>query len=185
MSDLLTESKAKFVFKIVIIGDPAVGKTSLIKKYTQGNFKEDYIQTIGAQLSTYKEEINGDNCTLFFWDIAGQDPFYFLRPAFYEGSRACIIVFSLEQSKHGKESFEHIDEWHDDIKEHCGDLPIILFGNKVDLVDEKTLNDKKVWKFVKKRGFIGYYRTSAKTGQAVVQSFRILIKELHNKYKKL
>jgi len=72
----------KFTFKVTVIGDGAVGKTSLIRKFTQGNFQEEYIQTIGAQFSKYTEEIKGDKCKLFFWDIAGQDTFHFLRPAF-------------------------------------------------------------------------------------------------------
>ncbi len=177
----MTDNKDKFVFKIVIVGDPAVGKTSLIKKFTQGTFQEDYIQTIGAQLSSYEDEANGDKIELFFWDIAGQDTFHFLRPAFYQGSRAAIIVYSLKR----KRSLEHVDEWHEDIKMYCGDLPTILLGNKVDLVDKKKLKEKKVLKLVNKQGFIGYYKTSAKTGEEVIKAFQALIKELYNKYKGL
>ena len=179
----MKESKKKFNFKIVVIGDSAVGKTSLINKFTKGNFQEDYIQTIGAQLSSYDDEIKGDKIQLFFWDIAGQDNFHFLRPAFYQGSRAAIIVYSLEDSNHGKKSFEHIDEWHDDLKSYCRDLPVVLLGNKIDLVNEKKLKEKKVLKLVSKRGFIGYYKTSAKTGQGVIDAFQVLIKHLYNKYK--
>lgn len=181
----MTANKDKFVFKIVVIGDAAVGKTSLIKNFTQGTFQEDYIETIGAQLSNYEDEANGDKIDLFFWDIAGQDTFHFLRPAFYQGSRAAIIVYSLEDSNHGKRSLEHVDEWHEDIKIYCGDLPTILLGNKVDLVDTKKLKEKKVLKLVNKQGFIGYYKTSAKTGEGVIEAFKALIKELYNKYKGL
>ncbi|MFX1337604.1 MAG: Rab family GTPase [Promethearchaeota archaeon] len=181
----MTDNKDKFVFKIVVVGDAAVGKTSLIKKFTQGTFQEDYIQTIGAQLSSYQDDVNGDKIELFFWDIAGQDTFHFLRPAFYQGSRGAIVVYSLEDSNHGKKSFEHIDEWHEDIKIYCGDLPTVLLGNKVDLVDTKKLKEKKVLKLMKKRGFIGYYKTSAKTGDGVINAFQALIKELYNKYKGL
>jgi len=180
----LKKTKEKFIFKIVVIGDSAVGKTSLIKKFTKGNFQEDYIQTIGAQLSSYDYNIKGDKIQLFFWDIAGQDNFHFLRPAFYQGSRAAIIVYSLEESNHGK-SFEHVDEWHDDIKRYCGDIPIVLLGNKVDLVNEKKLKEKKILKLVDKRGFIGYYKTSAKTGQGVIKAFQVLITHLYDKYKGL
>ena len=166
-----------------MVGDSAVGKTSLIKNFTQGTFQEDYIQTIGAQLSTFEDEINEDKIELFFWDIAGQDTFHFLRPAFYQGSRAAIIVYSIEESGHGKKSLEHVDEWHEDIKLYCGDVPIILLGNKVDLIDKKKLKEKKVLKILKKHEFIGYYKTSAKTGEDVIKAFQALIKELYNKYK--
>ena len=179
----MTEGKKQYKFKIIVVGDAAVGKTSLIKNYTQGSFREEYLPTIGAQFSMYEEEIDGDECQLFIWDIAGQNTFHFLRPAFYQGSRAAIVVYSLEETYHGKKSFEHIDEWHDDINLHCGNLPTILLGNKMDLVDEHNLKEKKVLKLVKKRDLIGYYRTSAKTGVGVIQAFQEIIKELHDRAK--
>ena len=177
----MSENENAFVFKITVIGDGAVGKTSLIKKYTQGSFQKDYIKTIGAQFSKYDEDIDGANVKLFFWDIAGQAEFMFMRPTFYKGSKAAIIVFS-----HGPEedeSYQHVKEWHEDIKKFCGDLPIVLFGNKIDLVNEKDLDVKKVQDLVKKRKFLGYYKTSAKTGSGVYEGFQTIIKELYNKYK--
>ncbi len=173
------ETAKGFVFKITVIGNGAVGKTSLIKKYTQGSFQKDYIKTLGAQFSKYDEEIDGDNCKLFFWDIAGQDEFNFMRPTFYKGSKAAIIVFSHTD----KDSFNNIIDWHEDIKKYTGDLPIVLFGNKTDLIDEKDLDDKKIKKIVEERNFMGYYKTSAKTGQGVFEAFQAIIKELYNKYK--
>ena len=173
------EDKKGFVFKITVIGDGAVGKTSLIKKYTQGSFQKDYIKTLGAQFSKYDEEIEGDNCKLFFWDIAGQDEFNFMRPTFYKGSKAAIIVFSHNDD----DSFEHIPQWHDDIIKYCGDLPIILFGNKIDLLNEDDLDDEKAQEVVNDRNFLGYYRTSAKTGSGVYKAFQAIIKELYYRYK--
>ena len=172
-----------FVFKITVIGDGAVGKTSLIKKYTQGSFQKDYIKTLGAQFSKYDEKIEGDNCKLFFWDIAGQREFDFMRPTFYKGSKAAIIVFSQEDSEHGKESIASISEWHDDIKKYCGELPIVLFGNKIDLVKNPNANDGTIKKIVKQRKFLGYYKTSAKTGSGVYEAFQAIIKDLYNRFK--
>ena len=177
----MSDSENAFVFKITVIGDGAVGKTSLIKKYTQGSFQKDYIKTLGAQFSKYDEEIEGNNVKLFFWDIAGQAEFMFMRPTFYKGSKAAIIVFSHAEGE--EESYEHITSWHDDIKKFCGDLPIVLFGNKIDLVKEKNIDEKKVLDLVKERNFLGYYKTSAKTGNGVFKSFQTIIKELYNKYK--
>lgn len=168
-----------FVFKITVIGDGAVGKTSLIKKYTQGSFQKDYIKTLGAQFSKYDEEIEGDNCKLFFWDIAGQREFDFMRPTFYKGSKAAIIVFSHID----EDSFNHIKDWHEDIKKYTGDLPIVLFGNKTDLVDKKDLDDEIINGIVQDRNFLGYYKTSAKTGSGVYEAFQAIIKELYHKYK--
>ncbi len=177
------EKKDKFTFKITVIGDGTVGKTSLIKKFSEGSFEDDYIQTIGAEFSKHVEEIDGDKCTLFFWDIAGQDTFHFLRPSFYDGSNAVIVVYSLENNEVGKESFSHVKNWHNMIKKHCGDIPVVLFGNKVDLVEENTLDDEEALEIVKKRNFIGYFRTSAKTGEKVTQAFHTIIKKLHREYR--
>ena len=95
----------EFGFKICIIGDGGVGKTSLLKKFAKGTFEKDYIKTIGAQFSRYDKEIDGDAINLIFWDIAGQDDFNFLHPLFYKESRAGIIVFSLEENDLGEGSF--------------------------------------------------------------------------------
>lgn len=170
-----------FVFKITVIGDGAVGKTSLIKKYTQGSFQKDYIKTIGAQFSKYNEEIDGNNCKLFFWDIAGQQEFTFMRPTFYKGSRACIIVFSLTDPQ----SFEHIPDWEQEIKKYTNnpELPIVLFANKLDLVDKEDVDEEKLDAFASDRNYLGWYKTSAKTGTGVYKGFQAIIKELYNRYK--
>lgn len=177
----MKETPLKFTFKITVIGDGRVGKTSLIKKYTKGKFQEEYISTIGAQFSIYNEKIEGDECKLVFWDIAGQDSFKFLHSSFYKESRAAIIVYSLEENKLGKDSFDHITDWHDDIKKYCGKIPIIIFSNKVDLIDENNYDDTMIKQLVKEREFIDVFRTSAKTGQGVNEAFKKIIKELHSK----
>ncbi|MHA2430528.1 MAG: Rab family GTPase, partial [Promethearchaeota archaeon] len=127
------KEKKDFIFKITVIGDGGVGKTSLIKKYTQGSFQKQYIKTLGAQFSKYDEKVDGNMVKLFFWDIAGQAEFSFMRPTFYKGSKAAIIVFSHALGE--EKSFSNITEWHEDIKKYCGNIPIILFGNKIDLID--------------------------------------------------
>ena len=179
----MNDTKDRYIFKITVIGDGFVGKTSLIRKFTQGGFQEDYIRTIGAQFSVFEEEVDGDICKLFFWDIAGQDEFHFLRPAFYKDSKAAIIVYTLEENNLGKESFKHLTNWHDDIKKFCGDVPVVVFANKVDLIDKNSLDTTKISKIVKKRNILGYFITSAKTGEGVNKAFQAIIKELHHKYK--
>ena len=175
------EGKKDFVFKITVIGNGGVGKTSLIRKYTKGSFQKEYIKTLGAQFSKYDEKIHGNAVKLFFWDIAGQSQFSFMRPTFYKGSKAAIIVFS-----HGPgegDTFNDVEEWHEDIKKYCGDIPIILFGNKIDLTVPEKLDDEKAVKFSENRNFLGYYRTSAKTGNGVYKAFQAIIKNLYEKFK--
>jgi len=183
-------SAAGFVFKITVVGDGAVGKTSLIKQFTEGDFNEEYIMTLGAQFTKYTEEVEGVPCELFLWDIAGQDTFKKLRQSFYKGSKAAIIVFSHEDNKHGEESFKNIGTWYDDITKNVKNIPIVLFGNKIDLIDRESLNNKdktssnaNIDILKKKHDFGGYYLTSALTGEGVTDAFKTLIKELYNKFK--
>ena len=181
----MSSTETKFRFKITVIGDGEVGKTSLIRKFTKGSFKQDYVKTIGAQFSVYDKEIDGDKIELLLWDIAGQDDFNFLRPSFFKNSVAAIIVFSLEENELGEDSFNHIPDWHQDINQFCGDIPIIMFANKVDLIDEWNLDHKKIQDVVDKRKFLGYYITSAKTGYGVIEAFHAIIEELYHKFKAL
>ena len=175
----------KFRFKITVIGDGQVGKTSLIQKFTKGSFQEDYIKTIGAQFSVYDKEIEGDKIRLLFWDIAGQDTFNFLRPSFFKNSVAAIIVYSLEENDLGKDSFTHIPDWHEDINQFCENIPVIMFANKVDLIEENSLDHSKIQEVVDKQNFVGYYITSAKTGHGVIDAFNTIIDVLYNKFKSL
>jgi len=175
----MSKSGKKLKFKITVIGDGKVGKTSLIRKYTLGTFDKDYIETIGAQFSKFDKEISGDNIRLLFWDIAGQDDFKMFRPSFYRESVAGIIVYSLEENELGKLSFEHIQNWHEDIKRFCGDIPIVLFANKCDLINENNSDFSEIQKIVNERKFLGYYITSAKTGQGVYKAFNDIIEKLY------
>jgi len=179
---LMTNSQ-KFSFKISIIGDGGVGKTSLIKKFTKGTFERDYIQTIGAHFSRYDVEIDGDLVNLIFWDIAGQDDFQFLHPLFYSESRGCIIVFSLEENELGEESFCHIENWHNELNKYCLGIPVIIFANKIDLIKDVNLIETKIQEVVNEQNFLGYFLTSAKTGQGVHEAFNTIIEKLYNKNK--
>jgi small GTP-binding protein len=180
----MTDSQ-RYRFKITIIGDGGVGKTSLIKKFTKGKFEKDYIKTIGAQFSMYDKKIDKDLIKLIFWDIAGQDDFRFLHPLFYKESMAGIIVCSLEENKLGEESFTHIEDWYNKLREFCGDIPVVLFANKVDLINNTDRDKIIIDEFVDQYDILDYFITSAKTGEGVVEAFNSIIKELYYKIKDL
>ncbi len=140
---------------------------------------------MGTQFSKYEEVIDGDKAELYIWDIAGQDSFQALRQRFYTGSSGAIIVFSHAPEQ--IESFNHVPRWLADIKKHCGGIPIVLFGNKVDLADDGELgsnpnlprSDSNVETMAKDNRFIGYYKTSALTGQGVTDAFKVLVRKLY------
>ena len=178
----MAEKKIHYSFKITVIGEGRVGKTSLIQKFTNNSFNEDYLKTLGASFSIYENFIDDDEIKLIIWDIAGQDDFNFLRPSFFKNSRASIIVCSLEDNDFGKESFDRIADWHKDVRQYCGDVPVLLFVNKSDLVDTNKIDHAKIQTIVDRENFIGYYVTSAKTGDGVLTSFNTLIGHLYKKY---
>ncbi len=177
------KNSEEFRFKIVVVGDGAVGKTSLIKKFTKGTFEMDYIKTIGAQFSKYNKEINEDKIRLIFWDIAGQENFNFLHHLFYKEAKAAIIVFSLEENDLGNNSFTHIENWNDELKKYCDDIPVVLFANKVDLIEKINIGISRIEELVKNYNFLNYYITSAMTGEGVIKAFNVIIEKLYLKYK--
>ena len=178
----MTDTDRQFTYKVVIVGDAAVGKTSLILKYTKGTFNEEYIMTLGAQLSKFQDVVEGNEVKLVFWDIAGQTNFSQLRQSFYKGSSAAIIVFSHEENELGERSFNNITKWLENIVEYCGRIPVVLFGNKIDLIDVNELilnkehpkSDHNILKLMKELHILGYLKTSALTGEGVTFAFKTL-----------
>ena len=172
--------------KIIVIGAPAVGKTSLVRKYTKGEFQKEYISTLGAQFSRYEEIIENNRIELIIWDIAGQQVFEMMRKKFYIGSSAGIVVFSHAADESG--SISEIQKWMDELRSNCGEIPVILFGNKIDLIDVDKLesndklvgSDSKIEQLIKKHGFMGYYKTSALTGEGVKEAFQSLVRKLYH-----
>ena len=179
----MSNTQHEFKYKITVIGDPAVGKTTLIKKYTTGAFQKEYIATLGAQFSQYEETVNDTKVHLIIWDIAGQETFNIMRRKFYSGTSGAIIVFSHGPGE--QKSIDHIDTWFKEIKKYCGEVPIALFGNKIDLVDENILdkNKKSIDSYLKNHDYQGYFETSALTGQGVTEAFKMLIEKLCKIYK--
>jgi small GTP-binding protein len=171
--------------KIVVIGAPAVGKTSLVRKYTKGEFQKEYISTLGAQFSRYEEKIENNIVELIIWDIAGQEAWETMRKKFYIGSSAGIVVFSHAADE--IESISDIQKWMDELKSNCGEIPVMLFGNKIDLIDTDELekNDKllgsdfNIDQLIKKHGIMGYFKTSALTGDGVNEAFQSLVHKLY------
>ena len=142
-----------FVFKVIILGSGAVGKTSLLYRFVENRFSFKYKMTIGADfLSKIIEEYPKPDTTVKFqiWDIGGQDRYKFLRPSFFDGANGALLVFDLTRWH----TFEELDEWYTDLQEFAGEnTPFILIGNKVDIVQEenKTYDKESAELFAKKK----------------------------------
>ena len=161
--------------KVALIGDPAVGKTSLIRKFVIDKYDDRYISTIGAKVEKKEMIIEGTEMKFMLWDLLGQDDFQFLIRSALEGVRGAFIVFDLTR----KETLEHIPKWVSTLFQTTGPVPIMFLGNKADLKDKIMVSEQEAQTVVGQ--FVGsYLQTSAKTGQNIEQAFHDLGKMLLN-----
>ncbi len=163
--------------KLVVVGDQAVGKTSLIHRFVDNYFKENYLPTLGFEISVKTLPIKDGVVVYSIWDIAGQQCFDPARLRYYGGSHGFLMLFNLAV----RGTLKNLDNWIVDIQKVCPDAPILLVGNKSDLegrqITEKDIEDK-----LKQYGAIGYYLTSAKTGNGVLEAFNKIGEVIMVKY---
>lgn len=170
----------RFTFKLVLLGDMAVGKTSLVLRFINNTFTEKYITTIGADFLIKDLELLGAPVRLMIWDLGGQVQYEGVRSRYMQGSDGCILVFDVSR-KGDVESY--ISQWLGEIHDFIGDPPVIVVGNKIDLAPQVDL--KKTAKFVQDLNHF-YIETSAKTGNAVESMFKGITAEIvKRKAKKL
>ncbi|NVM00706.1 MAG: GTP-binding protein [Candidatus Helarchaeota archaeon] len=161
-----------YKLKMLLIGDAAVGKTSLIKKFIKGAFQKDYKMTIGCDIFTKDVELNDgqDLVTLSIWDIAGQDRFKFFRSSFYRGSAGAMVIFDLTRYT----TFNpNVVNWLKELWSFTGRIPIVILGNKVDLINMRAVRASDAKAFADQVP-CDYIETSAKEGQYVDESFSAL-----------
>ena len=166
-----------FVFKIIIIGPGAVGKTSLLHRFVENKFSFRYKLTIGADfLSKIIEYEPGTTIKLQIWDIGGQDRYKFLRSSFFDGANGALIVFDLSRWH----TFEELEEWLKDLREYAGEnVPFVLIGNKADLIEKSDeLYERESAQVFAKKEKTYYVETSAKTGENVGDAFLNLTKRM-------
>lgn len=159
-----------FIYKCIVVGDGGVGKTALAIRLCKGFFIEDYKLTIGVDFYVKTIEIDDFNIELQIWDTGGQERFNSIRSIYYRGTRGAAIVFDLSN----QESFEHIPRWVDEIKrETIGDIPILLIGNKSDLINSREVTSEDIYNITRRFNLL-YMETSAKTGAEVSKGFDVL-----------
>ena len=158
----------EYIFKIVILGDGKVGKTSLVLQYTEHKFNENYIMSIGANFAIKMVHVKDNTVIrLQLWDLAGQQHFQFVRPSFYRGAFAAIFVFDLTR----RDSFNSIHKWKEECDQYVPGVPLILVGNKADLNDERVVSRREGQSLALEIGADYYYETSAKTATNIEKLF--------------
>ena len=164
-------------FKILIAGDGAVGKTSLVNRFIKRKFYKKYEATKSVDILRKKiTNKRGDEISLVIWDIAGQTHYDFLRGNFYKGSDGLLLMFDLTRLN----TFQNLYMWLQDIEEVLGkDVPKVLIGNKVDLVAEvgEIVPLDKITELAEKFHLV-YREASAKTGLNVEVVFKDLTEKI-------
>ena len=162
----------KKFFKIVILGDSDVGKTTLLQQYVSSKVSQHAKPTIGADFTKKELTVDGTNVTLQIWDTAGQERFQSLGYAFYRGSDCCALVFDITSKK----SFENLSKWKAGFLENAApqdpnNFPFVVLGNKVDREPERKVDSEKAESWCKQNGNLPYFETSAKANINVDEAF--------------
>lgn len=166
----------KLAFKVVIIGDPGVGKTSLIIRYIEGKFKENYIPTLGVDFLTKFLEIGKDKVgtSLIIWDIGGQQKWQSKLHLYLQGSDGAIIIYDITRQK----TFKNLDKWITNVKKYAGNIPYLLVGNKNDLEEDRNVTFNDAENFAKQLNDVPVLETSAKTGELVNKMFEKIAEKI-------
>ena len=166
------KAKEKEIIKITFLGDQSVGKSSIIKKFSENKFDWDYQRTIGLDFQLKDINLKENFMSLHFYDTAGQEKFRSLIPMYLRDTQIMILTYDITN----KESFTHIvDDWINFISDYIReDKIIVLVGNKKDLEGKRQISTKEAEDFAKQKGFL-FHEVSSKTGEGINELFYNLI----------
>ena len=160
-------------FKIILFGDPNVGKKSLTPRFLTNLFVSDQTMTIGVDFEVKSLTVDGQKVKLQIWDFGGEERFRFLLPTYVRGARGGLFIYDITNYS----SLAHIDDWLSVIKKEirAEDIfPIIVVGNKADLVEERKVSSANGIRIAKSRNVNGFIEISTKTGENVEKAFEAL-----------
>ena len=165
-----SEQEPQIVFKLLLLGDSSVGKTSILLKYISNKFDESNISTMGVDYMEKIIDYNKFKIKLQIWDTSGEEKFRTITKNFYRNADGLLVVFDLTK----KESFQNVGSWINEAEENNDKLKIILIGNKLDLKDGRIVTIDLAKKFAEKNN-LKYIETSAKDGTNINESFQTII----------
>merc|ERR1719310_1056717 len=160
-------------FKLVLVGDGGVGKTTFVKRHLTGEFEKKYIATLGVEVHPMPFFTNHGKILFNVWDTAGQEKLGGLRDGYYIGGNCGIIMFDVCS----RITYSNVPKWYKDLTRVCENIPIVLVGNKVDVKDRKV--KAKQITFHRKKN-LQYYDISAKSNYQFEKPFVWLLRRLSN-----
>ncbi len=166
--------EAKYIIKICLLGEANVGKTSLVYRFIENKFRENYKSTLGVNL--LKKDMNVEQygeVSAQIWDLGGQESFKSLRRLYLEGANGALLVYDMTSKK----TYEKLDEWIQSFRDAREKAPIILIGNKSDLKKQIKITESESKDYANANN-LRMVITSAKTGQNVEEAFIELTKRI-------
>lgn len=168
-------SKSSHEYKILLLGDVGVGKTSTMRRFVSATFKENYKPTLGAEILI--KEVTFDNKTILLqiWDLAGAYNFKNIRPNFYKKTDGAFLICDLTRA----DTLNDLENWKGEVNKSIHYDPIyLIIGNKSDLGNVRIITKDMLNETQKQLRSLGFIETSAKTGENVEKAFEMLIKAL-------
>ena len=164
------ETNYELLYKIIIIGDAAVGKSNILTRYIKNEFCQNQKSTVGVELGIKFIKIKGVNTKIQIWDTAGQERYRAITSSYYKGSHGCFIVYDITNQS----SFDNVEKWYEHVQKEAGkDISIILVGNKSDLENERKVSKEKGEDLAKNLN-CPFFETSAFSGINISQIFQEL-----------
>ena len=164
----------QYIFKLILIGNSGVGKSSILNRYMNKVFEESYKCTIGVDFLMKSIEINGKTVKLQLWDTAGQEKYKCMVSSYYRGANVALVVFDITNH----DSFDSLPLWIENYYKNGPDQKnIILIGNKKDMVEERQVTQEEAELFSQTNNMI-YFETSAKDGDNIDYVFTYAAEKL-------
>ncbi|KAL7491056.1 hypothetical protein ACHAWT_000534 [Skeletonema menzelii] len=168
-----------YLFKLLLIGDSGVGKSSLLLRFADDTYTESYISTIGVDFKIRTIELDGKTIKLQIWDTAGQERFRTITSSYYRGAHGIIVVYDVTDN----ESFNNVKQWLHEIDRYaCENVNKLLVGNKCDLEGKRVVSTEQGKEFADGLG-IEFLETSAKTSTNVEQAFLTMASQIKARMK--
>lgn len=181
MEDNKKQSVSRCMYKILILGNCSVGKSSILNRYVNNSFSEFQLSTIGLDVINKNLTLdNGKEVTLQIWDTAGSERYQSMTRNYFRGADGILLIFDITNFV----SYNNIEKWIEQIKETTNDgIPMYLIGNKIDLEEERIVGENELQYLVKNYS-LKYKEVSAKSGVNIKETFFELAKEIDEFHEK-